>query len=132
MLFRSVGVAANLVHKVAKAMKQHYHKVEAGKLSVQDVERMAREAAAADGVKVVTEEPEHQGACDTHDHDHKHEHGHKHEHAEKSGECGDGGCPSCDDSLPGEQKARSPEATVGAAVAAQTDKGSCGDSCGCN
>jgi hypothetical protein len=121
-----VGVAANLVHKVAKAMKAHHRKVEATRMSLQEVERLAREAAAADGVKVVTEEPEHQGACDTHDHKHDHK------HAEQSGECGDGGCPSCDDSLPGEQKARSAEATVGAAVAAQADSGGCGDSCGCN
>jgi hypothetical protein len=109
-----VGVAANLVHKVAKAMKAHHRKVEATKLSLQEVERLAREAAAADGIKPVTEAAEPAGACDTPEHTHEH----KHEHEE--------GCSTCDDSLPGETKDRTPEATVAAA-----SKSGCGDSCGC-
>jgi len=134
-----VGVASNLVHKVAKALKAQQVKdaKTAARLSVQEVERMAREAAAADGVVIKEEKAEEHG----HDHDHDDDHDHEHEggsfstHAPKteaSGECGDGGCPSCDDSLPGEQKDRSPAATVAAAAkAAATATGGCGDSCGC-
>ena len=103
-----VGVAANLLHKVAKRMKAHHRRVEAARLSTQEVERMAREAAAADGVRPVTEEEGHKGACDTH------------EHAEE-------GCTTCDESLPGEKKDRTPEATVAAATGS-----GCGDSCDCN
>ncbi|MBK9974209.1 MAG: 2-hydroxyglutaryl-CoA dehydratase [Planctomycetes bacterium] len=137
-----VGTASNLVHKVAKAMKAQKAKDAkvAARMTVQEVERIAREQAMADGVVIKEAKEETHG----HDHDHDDDHDHDHAHAEggscsshapkaeQSGECGDGGCPSCDDSLPGEQKDRSAAATVAAATAATKGEGSCGTSCGCS
>jgi predicted nucleotide-binding protein (sugar kinase/HSP70/actin superfamily) len=82
-----VGVAANLLHMVAKRMKKHY-KGEKKLMSVQEVEKIAREVAASEGAACVSKaEPE--GACST-------------------GACGD--------SMPGETKDRSPQETVAAAT----------------
>ncbi|MCB9932067.1 MAG: 2-hydroxyglutaryl-CoA dehydratase [Planctomycetes bacterium] len=93
-----VGVASNLLHMVAKRMKAHYSKKVDKLMSVQEVEKLAREAAQAEGAACVAEETE-EAFC-------------------SSGSCGD--------SLPGEQKDRTPAETVQAATG-----GSCGDSCGC-
>jgi predicted nucleotide-binding protein (sugar kinase/HSP70/actin superfamily) len=82
-----VGVAANLLHMVAKRMKKHY-KGEKKLMSVQEVEKIAREVAASEGAACVSK-AEAEGACST-------------------GACGD--------SLPGETKDRSPQETVAAAT----------------
>lgn len=83
-----VGVASNLLHMVAKKMKVHYSKKVNKLMSVQEVERLAREAAVAEGATCVTDESEEAG-CST-------------------GTCGD--------SLPGETKERSIEETVKAST----------------
>lgn len=97
-----VGVASNLLHMVAKRMKAHYSKKVDKLMSVQEVEKLAREAALAEGASCL-----------------------EYETPAAEGECGDGGCPSCSDSLPGEQKDRTAAETVKASA------GGCGDSCGC-
>jgi hypothetical protein len=86
-------VASNLLHLVAKRMKRHYSKVADQRMSVQEVEKLAREAAAKEGVKAA-DEPATGGSCTTNEED----------------------CPTCSDSLPGEQKDRTPDATVKAAA----------------
>ena len=83
-----VGVASNLLHMVAKKMKVHYSKKADKLMSVEECERLAREAAQAEGAKCVAEEPAEEACCST-------------------GTCGD--------SLPGETKERSVEETVKAA-----------------
>ncbi|MBZ0138042.1 MAG: 2-hydroxyglutaryl-CoA dehydratase [Planctomycetes bacterium] len=81
-----VGVAANLLHMVAKKMKVHYSKKADKLMTVQECESLAREAAKAEGATCVAEE---EVGCST-------------------GTCGD--------SLPGEKKERTPEETVKAAT----------------
>jgi predicted nucleotide-binding protein (sugar kinase/HSP70/actin superfamily) len=87
-----VAVASNMLHLVAKRMKRHYSKVADQRMSVQEVEKLAREAAAKEGV-TAADEPATGGSCGTNEED----------------------CPTCSDSLPGEQKDRTPDATVKAA-----------------
>jgi predicted nucleotide-binding protein (sugar kinase/HSP70/actin superfamily) len=103
-----VGVAANLLHLVAKRMKKQLNVAEKKLMSVQEVEKIARAVAAEEGAACVSQaDPEGSatsGSCSTDEED----------------------CPTCSDSLPGEQKERAPDATVKAA----TGEG-CGDSCGC-
>jgi predicted nucleotide-binding protein (sugar kinase/HSP70/actin superfamily) len=89
-----VGEASNLLHLVAKRMKRHYSKVADKRMSVQEVEKLAREAAAKEGVAAAAEAEAASESC--------------------SGDQED--CPTCSDSLPGEQKERSPEQTVKAAT----------------
>mgnify|MGYP001290359800 FL=1 len=81
-------MASNLLHMVAKKMKVHYSKKADKLMSVEECERLAREAAQAEGAKCVAEEPAEEACCST-------------------GTCGD--------SLPGETKERSVEETVKAA-----------------
>ena len=126
-----VGVASNLLHMVAKRMKAHFSKKVDKVMTPQEVERLAREAAKAEGARCVIEEEvsdveakaDARGAQRIEDD--------KAEHDAKFGEScdDDAGCSSgaCGDSLPGEQKDRSVEATVKAA----SGEG-CGDSCGCD
>jgi hypothetical protein len=102
-----VGVAANLLHLVAKRMKKQLNVAEKKLMSVQEVEKIARAVAAEEGAACVAEAEEPAAAdssCSTDEED----------------------CPTCSDSLPGEQKDRTADATVKAA----TGEG-CGDSCGC-
>jgi predicted nucleotide-binding protein (sugar kinase/HSP70/actin superfamily) len=95
-----VGEAANLLHLVAKRMKRHYKKKDNGLMSVQEVEKLAREAAAEEGAACLADKDEPEPA------------------KAESGESCTGDqedCPTCSDSLPGEQKDRAPDATVKAA-----------------
>ena len=82
-----VGVAANFLHMVAKKMKVHYSKKADKLMSIEECERLAREAAKAEGATCVANEEE--VGCST-------------------GTCGD--------SLPGETKERTPEETVKAST----------------
>ncbi|MDH5641681.1 MAG: hypothetical protein OEY28_10330 [Nitrospira sp.] len=92
-----VGVAANMIHKVAKAMKRHYSLRVDPKMSIEEVESLARRQAEAEGaVCVNVDEPETAATA-------------------QSDECGEDGCPTCTDSLPGEQKHRSIDQTAAAA-----------------
>jgi hypothetical protein len=99
-----VGVAANLLHLVAKRMKKQLNVGEKKLMSVQEVEKIARAVAAEEGAACVVEAKEAGSSCSSDEED----------------------CPTCSDSLPGEQKDRTADATVKAA----TGEG-CGDSCGC-
>jgi hypothetical protein len=85
-----VGVASNLLHMVAKRMKKHFKGGEKKLMSIQEVEALARQAAAAEGA---TQAEEQAASCSGDEED----------------------CPTCSDSLPGEQKARDAEETVKAA-----------------
>lgn len=99
-----VGVASNLLHMVARKMKLHYSRKADKLMSVEECEKLAREQAKAEGTAI--KENDTAPAAE--------------------GECGDDGCPTCDDSLPGEQKERGAEQTVKAAAGE-----GCGDGCGC-
>ncbi|MCC6464034.1 MAG: 2-hydroxyglutaryl-CoA dehydratase [Planctomycetes bacterium] len=104
-----VGDAANLLHMVAKRMKQHFSRRVDARMTVEQVEALAREEAVAEHAACAAEAA--------------HEHEHSHEHSE--GGCCGSGCDDCTDLVPGEQKQRAPEATAAAT-------GGCGSgSCGC-
>jgi predicted nucleotide-binding protein (sugar kinase/HSP70/actin superfamily) len=125
-----VGVASNLLHMVAKRMKAHFKGAAAKKiLSVEEVERLAREQAKLDGAACLVEaEKDVEAKADARGAqrilDDKAEHDEK--FAEEEGECCSSG--SCGDSLPGEKKERSVAETVKASTG-----GGCGsDSCGCD
>lgn len=105
-----VGVASNMLHMVARNMKKHFSKQDDKLMSVEEVEKIAHEQAQKEGATCVAEEAPAPAP----------------EVTDES--CNEGGCPTCDDSLPGEQKERAPEATVKAA----TSDESCGDDCGCH
>ncbi|MBK8205239.1 MAG: 2-hydroxyglutaryl-CoA dehydratase [Planctomycetes bacterium] len=135
-----VGVAANLLHMVAKRLKKSLAKsakAEKKIMSAQEVEALARQVAIEEGAACVKEaeldteaKADARGAARIEEDRQEHaekvliaaEVGHdRHSH-------GDGGCSTgaCGDSLPGEQKARSIEETAKAAAGE-----GCGDSCGC-
>ncbi len=98
-----VGVAANLLHMVAKRLKKGLAKsarAEKKVMSVQEVEALARQVAVEEGAACVKEaEPDVEARADA--------------------SCSTG---ACSDSLPGEQKMRSVQETATAAA---------GESCGC-
>lgn len=154
---QEVGVASNLLHLVAKKMKRHYSRKVDQKLSVQEVERLAREAAAAENAACVsrtTLDNEQKAdvraaqrvADDKAEHDARlledsqtaHAHadegccGAHNEERETEGSCCRTG--TCEDTLPGEQRQRPLEATVNAAAAelqGSAKDDCCGGSCGC-
>ncbi|MCC7508015.1 MAG: 2-hydroxyglutaryl-CoA dehydratase [Planctomycetes bacterium] len=125
-----VGVAANLLHMVAKRLKKSVAKnakAEKKIMSVQEVEALARQVAIEEGAACVKEaELDTEAKADARgaariEEDRK-------EHAEQVLIAAEVGCSTgaCGDSLPGEQKSRSIEETAKAATG-----GGCGDSCGC-
>ncbi len=134
-----VGEASNLLHMVARKMKKHYAKQPKHIMTPQEVERLAREAAIKEGAACIKQaEKDAEAKADARGAQRVEDD--KAEHAEQvivaaelAGECGDEGCSTCSDSLPGEQKERSVQETVAAAKAeAEGKKEGCGTSCGCS
>ena len=105
---KEVGVAANLLHMVAGKMKKHFSARPDVKLTLDEVEELARAQAKDEGAKCAQADADAEEANET--------------EVCETGECGS-------DAQPGEQRERTPEQTV-AAVAGSDDDG-CEDSCGC-